>query len=105
MSRVLIGSILCFGLGVLFIAGAVPLFNYGETGQWIWNAFNEQARAIALQFGVPGWIASAGLGLISLGGPLGLVWWIAGKETKRLMWFTLGLLAYGGSWMFGFQLF
>ena len=105
MSRVMIGSALCFGLGVLFFAGAVPLFNYGEAGQWIWGVFNEQARAIAAGFGVPGWIASVGLGLISIGGPMGLVWWIAGRETKRLMWFVIGALAYGASWMSGLQVF
>lgn len=100
MSRELIGRTLCFALGALFAAGAVPLFTFGPTGAHLWSIIEAQAATIATAIGVAPWIATTLLGFFAIGGPLALVWLIAGKQVNRLFWLLAGICAYGAVWLF-----
>lgn len=100
MSRELIGRALCFALGALFAAGAVPLFTFGPTGTQLWSLIEAQAAALASAIGVAPWIATTLLGFFAIGGPLALVWLIAGKQVNRLLWLLAGICAYGAVWLF-----
>ena len=100
MSRELIGRTLCFALGALFAAGAVPLFTFGPTGVHFWSAIETQAAAVATAIGVSPWIATTLLGFLAVGGPLALVWLIAGRQVNRLVWLLAGIVAYGAIWLF-----
>jgi len=93
--RKLLGSALCFGLGVLYTAGAVPLFTFGPTGKQLWSLFEAQVANLASAIGVAPWIATTLLGFLAIGGPLALVWLVAGKQVNRLMWLLAGMIAYG----------
>lgn len=100
MSRELIGRVLCFGLGALYSAGLVPLFTFGPRGQYLWSLIEAQVAEIGSVFGVAPWIATTLLGLFAVGGPLALVWLIAGRRVSRLYWTVIGAAAYGAYWMF-----
>ncbi len=99
--RELIGRALCFGLGFLFMAGAVPLFNFGEPGQQIWSVFQSYVAMLAEAIGVWQWVIMWLLGTFIIAGPLALVWLIAGRGVNRLLWILAGILGYGLWWMFG----
>lgn len=99
MSRELIGRILCFALGALYTAGAVPLFTFGPTGKYLWSLIETQVSALATAIGVAPWIATTLLGFLAVGGPLALVWLIAGKGVSRILWLFAGVVAYGVTWM------
>lgn len=98
MTRELLGRLLCFGLGALYAAGAVPLFTFGPTGKYLWSIFEQQVAAFATAVGVSPWLATTLIGLFAIGGPLALVWLIAGKGVSRLWWMLLGAVAYGVAW-------
>ena len=99
MTREMIGRILCFALGALYAAGAVPLFTFGPTGKQFWALIEAEAAAVATAIGVAPWIATTLLGFFAIGGPLALVWLIAGKQVHRWRWLLAGVLAYGALWM------
>lgn len=82
------------------MAGAVPLFNFGETGQKIWTVFQGYVAALAEGIGVWQWLITWLLGPFIIAGPLALVWLIAGREVNRTLWILTGFLAYGIWWMF-----
>lgn len=93
--REFLGRILCAGLGALYMAGAVPLFTFGETGKQL-RAFAEaQVTVIADALGIAPWIAIALIGPFAIAGPLALVWLIAGKGINRSLWFLAGIGGYG----------
>ena len=52
LRRKFVGRYLCVGLSFLFIAEAVRLFNFGETGQKIWTVFQGYVAALAQAIGV-----------------------------------------------------
>jgi len=99
--REYLGRSLCFGLGLLYAAGAVPLFNFGEVGASVWTVFEAQVVAIANTIGVWPWLLMWLLGPLIIGGPLALVWLIAGPGVRRIKWFLGGLVVYGVWWVFG----
>lgn len=99
MTRELIGRFLCFALGVLYTAGAVPLFTFGPTGKYLWSVIETQVSTLAAAIGVAPWIATTLLGFFAIGGPLALVWLIAGKQVSRLFWLFAGICAYGVYWL------
>ena len=99
MSRAFIGRVLCFALGALYTAGAVPLFTFGPTGRHVWSLIEAQTAIIATSVGVAPWIATTLLGFFAIGGPLALVWLIAGKQVSRLLWLLAGVLAYAAYWL------
>lgn len=99
MTRELIGRSLCFALGALYTAGAVPLFTFGPTGKHLWSIIETQVSALASAIGVAPWIATTLLGFFAIGGPLALVWLIAGKQVNRLFWLLIGICAYGVYWL------
>lgn len=83
------------------MAGAVPLFNFGETGQKIWTVFQGYVAALAEAIGVWQWLIMWLLGPFIIAGPLALVWLIAGRGVNRTLWIITGFLAYGIWGMFG----
>ena len=103
--RANVGRVLCFGLGLLYAAGAVPLFNFGQVGTDVWSVVEAQVTAIATAIGVWPWLLMWFLGPLIIGGPLALVWLIAGPGVRRIQWFLGGLIAYGLWWAFGPRLF
>lgn len=93
--REFVGRILCAGLGALYVAGAVPLFTFGEAGKQI-RAFAEaQVTVIADALGIAPWVALALVGPFAIAGPLALVWLIAGNGINRSLWFLAGIAGYG----------
>ena len=100
MSREVIGRLLCFGLGALYMAGAVPLLRFGPTGQYLWSLIETQVAALASAIGVAPWIATTLLGFLAIGGPLALVWRIAGQHVRRWRWLLAGMAGYGGLALF-----
>jgi len=100
--RANIGRILCFGLGFLFMAGAVPLFNFGAAGKQVWAVVEAQVTVIANAIGIWPWLAMWIVGAFAIGGPLALVWLIAGKQVNRTVWFLYGLAGYGVWWFSGY---
>ncbi len=77
------------------MAGAVPLFTFGEAGQRL-RAFGEaQVTLVADALGIAPWIAIALIGPLAIAGPLALVWLIAGKGINRALWFLAGVGGYG----------
>lgn len=99
MTRETIGRILCFALGVLYAAGALPLFTFGPTGKYLWTLIEAQVTALAASIGVAPWIATTLIGLFAIGGPLALVWLIAGKQVARVRWLLAGVVACGAYWL------
>lgn len=99
--RAMIGRILCFGLGALYTAGAVPLFTFGETGKRIWGVVEQHVAALGEAIGVWPWLLMWALGFFAVGGPLALVWLVAGRTVNRTLWFLAGVMSYGAWWMFG----
>ena len=99
MMRELFGRILCFALGAFYTAGAVPLFTFGPSGKHLWSLIETQVSALATAIGVTPWIATTLLGFFAIGGPLALVWLIAGKQVNRLIWLLAGVCAYGIYWL------
>lgn len=97
--RELIGRLLCFALGALYTAGAVPLFTFGPAGKQIWDVFENSVAALATTISVSPWLATTLVGFFAIGGPLALVWLIAGKGVSRLMWMLAGVLGYGVFWL------
>jgi hypothetical protein len=93
--RRLFGSVLCFAFGAFFAAGAVPLFTFGPSGKQLWVLFEAQVANLAGTIGVAPWIATTLLGIFAIGGPLALIWLIAGKQVNRLMWLLTGMIGYG----------
>jgi hypothetical protein len=54
---------------------------------------------LATAIGVAPWIATTLLGFFAIGGPLALVWLIAGKQVNRVIWLLAGICAYGVYWL------
>lgn len=100
MTREVIGRALCFALGALYTAGAVPLFTFGPTGKHLWSLIEAPVATLATSIGVAPWLATTLLGFFAIGGPLALVWLIAGKQVNRVRWLLAGVLAYGVYWLF-----
>ena len=98
--RALIGRLLCAGLGALYMAGAAPLFTFGEFGRQLWGLIEDLVTPLAQSLGVAPWIAMALIAPFAIGGPLALVWKIAGKEVNRALWLLAGVAAYGVYWWF-----
>jgi len=99
MTREVIGRVLCFALGALYTAGAVPLFTFGPTGKHLWSLIEAHVATLATSIGVAPWLATTLVGFFAIGGPLALVWLIAGKQVRRLRWLLAGVLAYGAYWL------
>ena len=99
--REFVGRILCFGLGLLYSAGAVPLFTFGKTADQLWAQFEHIVGMLANGIGIAPWLATTILGFFAIGGPLALVWVIAGRGVNRTMWFVGGVIAYAGLWVLG----
>ncbi len=95
-----IGRALCFGLGLFYMIGAVPLFTFGESGKKLWAFIQAQVTVIADAVGIAPWLAIWFIGTFAIAGPLALVWLIAGKGVSRIYWFLAGVLAYIGYWIF-----
>ena len=99
--RQAIGALLCFATGALFVLGAVPLFNYGEVGRRVWPHVEAVVASIATTIGIAPWMAMWLLGFFAIGGPLAVVWLIAGRGVNRITWFLSGLIAGVLWWLFG----
>lgn len=82
------------------MAGALPLFTFGETGKQISAFLESQVTVVAGALGVAPWIALALIGSFAIAGPLALVWLIAGKQVNRTLWFLIGIAGYGGARFF-----
>ena len=76
------------------MAGAVPLFTFGETGKQIRAFFEAQVTVLADAIGIAPWIALALIGPLAIAGPLALVWLIAGKGINRTLWFLAGVAGF-----------
>lgn len=95
-----IGRLLCFALGALYMAGAAPLFTYGEAGKQLLAFVETQIAPLAANFGLPTWVVMWTVTPLLAGGVLGLVWKIAGPGVKRFRWFLAGIAGYGALWWF-----
>ncbi|MFM1815110.1 MAG: hypothetical protein RLZ98_1805 [Pseudomonadota bacterium] len=96
--REYIGRALCAGLGALYMAGAAPMFTFGETGMRLWTWIESVVTPLAQAAGIAPWMVMSALGPLAVGGPLALVWKIAGPGVSRISWFLAGIAAYGGYW-------
>ena len=96
-----VGRVLCLALGALYMAGAVPLFNFGQAGAEVLAAIDQVITQIANAIGVWPWLLRWLIGPIIVGGPLALVWIIAGPGVKRILWFLGGIALYVMWWIFG----
>ena len=97
-----LGRLLCFGLSFLFMAGAVPLFNFGEVGRQIWAVAESVVTPLANSIGVWPWLAMWILGFFVFAGPMALIWWVVGNKVNRTLWFFYGFAAYGIWWLSGY---
>jgi hypothetical protein len=93
--REMIGRMLCSGLGAFYMTGAVPLFTFGETGKQLWAFIEATVAQVANAVGIPEWLALSAVAPFAIGGPLALVWLIAGKGINRTLWFIAGIAAAG----------
>ncbi len=96
-----LGRALCFGLGFLFAAGAVPLFNFGEAGKQVWAGVESMVTPLATAIGIWPWLAMWILGFFVIGGPLALIWLIVGNQVNRTLWLFYGIVIYGIWWLTG----
>lgn len=96
----IIGRALCAGLGALYMAGAAPLFTFGETGRQILTFVETHIAPLAAAIGVAPWVVMASVTPLLAGGLLGLVWKIAGPGISRIRWFLAGVAGYGALWWF-----
>ena len=58
MTRDIIGRVLCFALGALYTAGAVPLFTFGPTGKHLWSQVELLVAQLATAIGIAPWLAT-----------------------------------------------
>ena len=99
MTRDIIGRVLCFALGALYTAGAVPLFTFGPTGKHLWSQVELLVAQFATAIGIAPWLATWLLGFLAIGGPWALVWLVAGNKVRRWRWMLAGVAAYGVFWL------
>ncbi len=92
------GRALCAGLGALYMAGAAPLFTFGETGQQLWAWIQGTVAPVASMVGIAPWMLTSALAPFAVAGPLALVWTIAGSQINRIYWFLAGVAGYGSGW-------
>lgn len=97
-----LGRTLCFGLGFLYAAGAVPLFNFGTAGRQIWAHVESIVTPLANAAGIWPWLAMWILGFFVVGGPLALVWLMVGNHANRTLWLVYGMAAFGAWWISGY---
>ncbi|MGI9521847.1 MAG: hypothetical protein ACR2PG_09400 [Hyphomicrobiaceae bacterium] len=95
-----VGRLLCLGLGVFYMAGLVPLFGFGQFGEQLWTAFRGQVDSLAQMTGISSWIIIVAISPILVGGPLALVWRLAGSGINRFLWLLLGITLYWSLWIF-----
>ena len=98
--RETIGRLLCAGLGALYMAGAMPLFNYGAFGREFWPIIESYIAVLADSIGISTWFAMLLLSPFAIGGPMALVWIFAGRGINRTYWFLAGILGYGAFYLF-----